>query len=109
MPKRRRLKPNLAAFSAEPDWDCWLDPPANPFGGAFPVAPAVIAPATWVADLAASQLVQAVAEVGQAYPAARQNLPALPELLRRRPGSPLEVAAVFVFPLPLRVCSSRSE
>ena len=73
---------------------------ANPFDGAFPVAPAAIAPATSAAGFAASQLVEAVAEVGLVYPGDRQNLPALPELLRLRPGSPLEVAAVLVLPLP---------
>jgi hypothetical protein len=109
MPKGEAQSFSLEAVSAEPDWDCWSGPPASLFAGAFLVAPAAIALAISAAGFAASQLgvaVVAQARAGQAYPAARQNLPALPELLRLRPGSPLEVAAVPVLPLPLRACSS---
>ena len=95
----------MEAFSAERDWDCWLDPQAILFGGAFPVAPAAIARASWAAGSAASQLVEAEAvqsRVGQAYPADRHCLLVRLELPLLRPDS-LEVAAVPVFQVPLRV------
>ena len=89
----------MAAFSAEPDSDCWLDPAANLFAAASAAVPAAIAPATSAAGSAASQLVEAVAaqEVAPAYPADRRHLAVRPELLLLRPV-PLEVAAEPALP-----------
>ena len=107
---RRGLRPILssAAFSGEPDMDCWLGPAANLFAAASAATLAVIARASLAAGSAASQLaaaVAAVAEVGQAYPVARRRLPARLEFLLPLPDS-LEVAAGPALPLPPRRASS---
>lgn len=92
-----------------PDWDCWLDPPANLCLDASAVIPAAIALATLAAGFAASQLGEAAgaqAQAEQAYPADRLSSPAPLELLLPLPGLQ-EVAVVPALPLPRQVCSSR--
>lgn len=89
----------------EPDSDYWLGLQAILFAGAFPVALATIAQASWAAGSAASQLaaaVAAVAEVGQVYPADHRRSLARLELLHLHPDS-LEVAAVPALQALLRV------
>jgi hypothetical protein len=99
-----------AAFSAEPDTDCWLDPAANLFAAASAVAPVVTALASSAAGSAVFQLVEAVAaqEAGQACPAARRHFAVLPEFLLPRPDSPGAAAVELALPQPRRADSSPS-